>query len=87
MRGKIIHIVRFIFMVFAWTVTSMTCSAQEVNNPYYFEGEDVVFVFDVRNYAKALLGEMNSKLTLLTWGSMRSPSPVSLITGVRKGGR
>lgn len=31
--------------------------AQEETGPYYFDKEDVVFVFDVRNYAKALLGE------------------------------
>lgn len=68
MRGKIIHIVRFIFQVFAWTLTPMTTTAQDVNNPYYFEGEDVVFVFDVRNYAKALLGENELKVDFADLG-------------------
>jgi hypothetical protein len=68
MRGKIAHIVRFIFLVFAWTAATIVCSAQEGNDPYYFEGEDVVFVFDVRNYAKALLGENALKVDFADLG-------------------
>jgi hypothetical protein len=68
MRGSVVHIVRFIFLVLTWTLASMVCRAQEGNDPYYFEGEDVVFVFDVRNYAKALLGENALKVDFADLG-------------------
>lgn len=62
------HIKRFIFLVLTWTLFTISANAQEVNNPYYFDGEDVVFVFDVRNYAKALLGENALKVDFADLG-------------------
>jgi hypothetical protein len=46
----------------------MVGSAQDNTNPYYFEGEEVVFVFDVRSYAKALLGENALKVDFADLG-------------------
>ncbi len=68
MRGSIKHIVKSIFLVLAWTFYTISCNAQEEIKPYYFEGEDVVFVFDVRNYAKALLGENALKVDFADLG-------------------
>jgi hypothetical protein len=42
--------------------------AQEKENPYRFEGNDVIFVFDVRNYAKELLGENALKVDFADLG-------------------
>ena len=68
MKGSIQHIIKSIFLVLAWTFYTISCSAQEEIKPYYFEGEDVVFVFDVRNYAKALLGENALKVDFADLG-------------------
>jgi hypothetical protein len=68
MRSRITHIIRFSFLVFAWTLSAMVGSAQDNTNPYYFEGEEVVFVFDVRSYAKALLGENELKVDFADLG-------------------
>ena len=68
MRGKIKHSITTIFLVIAWTCNAIYCSAQEEIKPYYFDGEDVVFVFDVRNYAKALLGENALKVDFADLG-------------------
>jgi hypothetical protein len=38
------------------------CSAQDAVKPYYFDGNEVVFVFDVRNYNLALQGENAEKV-------------------------
>ena len=54
MMNKRIHF--YILIVFA--ALSMACPAflagQAAGNPYYLDGEDVVFVFDVRTYANTL---------------------------------
>lgn len=42
--------------------------AQENSEPYRFEGDDVVFVFDIRNYAKALLSENALKVDFADLG-------------------
>jgi 1,4-alpha-glucan branching enzyme len=55
-------------LVLTWILNTMVSTAQEVNHPYYFEEEDVVFVFDVRNYAKALLGENALKVDFADLG-------------------
>lgn len=58
MKRKARHIMHVCFLVLAWVLSACPCAAQTEDQPtYYFEGDDVVFVFDVRNYAKALLGE------------------------------
>jgi len=57
MKGGLIHIIKLVFLVLTWTLQPMDIEAQEINAPYYFEEEDVVFVFDLRTYAKALMGE------------------------------
>lgn len=68
MSGRIQHITRIIFLVLTWVLMTISSTAQEIKNPYYFEGEDVVFVFDVRNYAKALLGENALKVDFADLG-------------------
>jgi hypothetical protein len=57
MKEAIRHTIRLFVLVLTWAFLTVSCTAQEGNSPYYFEEEDVVFVFDVRLYAKALLGE------------------------------
>jgi hypothetical protein len=44
-------------LVFTTIFTFNFVIAQTTINPYYFDGDNVVFVFDVRNYAKALKGD------------------------------
>ncbi|HZV69939.1 MAG TPA: glycogen-binding domain-containing protein [Saprospiraceae bacterium] len=48
-------------IVLLWVTPAMT-KAQQAANPYYLDGEDVVFVFDVRNYAKALQSQNKEKV-------------------------
>lgn len=72
MKRKARHIMHVCFLVLAWVLSACTGAAQTEDQPtYYFEGDDVVFVFDVRNYAKALLGKMLCVSTLLIWVSTR----------------
>lgn len=51
------HIIRIGILVVTWIFFAVSCSGQHEQKAYYFEGEEVVFVFDIRNYTKALLGE------------------------------
>ncbi|MEP6646144.1 MAG: hypothetical protein ABJC12_03580 [Saprospiraceae bacterium] len=44
--------INFILLIFF--LSSIKLSAQTNANPYYLDGQNVVFVFDVRDYAKAL---------------------------------
>ena len=57
----------FILTVISMVLPSTLC-AQETENAYRLEGEDVVFVFDVRLYAKALLGENALKVDFADLG-------------------
>ncbi len=57
-----------LFLVIGGTGVITPVQAQESTNPYRFEGEDVVFVFDVRNYAKELLGENALKVDFADLG-------------------
>ena len=68
MSGNFKHIIKSIFLVFAWTFYTIACNAQEDIKPYYLEEENVVFVFDVRDYAKALLGENALKVDFADLG-------------------
>jgi hypothetical protein len=68
MSGRVTHIVKSIILVLTWIFYTISCSAQEEIKPYYFEDENVVFVFDVRNYAKALLGENALKVDFADLG-------------------
>ena len=68
MSGRIQHITRIIFLVLTGVFMTIAGNAQDIKNPYYFEGDDVVFVFDVRNYAKALLGENALKVDFADLG-------------------
>ena len=68
MRRGLKHTIYFIFLVFTWIMTPVTSYTQEIAKPYYFEEEEVVFVFDIRNYAKALLGENALKVDFADLG-------------------
>jgi Glycogen recognition site of AMP-activated protein kinase/Carbohydrate-binding module 48 (Isoamylase N-terminal domain) len=68
MKRFIQHIKRYTILSLTWTVFVVTGHAQEENPAYYFEGEEVVFVFDVRVYAKALLGENALKVDFADLG-------------------
>ena len=68
MKRFIQHIKRYTILVLTWTVFVVTGQAQGENAAYYFEGEEVVFVFDVRAYAKALLGENALKVDFVDLG-------------------
>ena len=68
MRGSFKHIIKSIFLVLAWTFCTIACTAQEDIKPYYLEEENVVFVFDVRDYAKELLGENALKVDFADLG-------------------
>lgn len=48
-------------VIVLWLVPAMTL-AQQTDKPYYFDGQDVVFVFDVRNYANALQTKNKDKI-------------------------
>src|SRR6187431_1520507 len=68
MRGSFKHIIKSIFLVLTWTFFSIACTAQDEIKPYYLEEENVVFVFDVRDYAKELLGENALKVDFADLG-------------------
>ena len=55
-------------LVFTWMMSPIPSYTQQPGNAYYFEGEEVVFVFDIRNYAKALLGENALKVDFADLG-------------------
>lgn len=48
--------------------TGLVMQAQETSQPYRLEGSDCVFTFDVRNYAKELLGENALKVDFADLG-------------------
>lgn len=49
-------------MTILFMLVTLSVKGQPASNPYYFEGDDVVFVFDIRNYAKALKGKDADKV-------------------------
>jgi len=51
-------VVQLLCACFLW----MTGWSQDGLQPYYFDGNDVVFVFDIRNYASALESEDSAKV-------------------------
>ena len=53
---------RLVFCMMSFMLITTYGYAQPASNPYYFEGEDVVFVFDIRNYARALKGKDADKV-------------------------
>ena len=58
MSDRLRHRIQTFFLVLTWTLLSWNLHSQDGEpSTYSFDGDDVVFVFDVRNYAKALLGE------------------------------
>ena len=61
MKTRIQYIIFCLFTIFVSAYPSAGMS-QEAVNPYFIEGDDVVFVFDVRNYANALRGPNADKL-------------------------
>ncbi len=50
------------FVCFWWGSFLSHGLSQPAANPYYFEGDDIVFVFDVRQYADALKGKNGDKV-------------------------
>lgn len=46
-----------VVLLFGEGITAMVAQSRDTINAYHFEGDDVVFVFDIRNYAKELLGK------------------------------
>jgi 1,4-alpha-glucan branching enzyme len=68
MKGSLKHMIHLLVLVFAWIISPVTSYAQQTGSAYYFEEEEVVFVFDVRNYAKALLGENALKVDFADLG-------------------
>lgn len=53
---------RLLFAIMAMILVPYVAMTQQAVNPYYMDGNDVVFVFDVRNYAKALKGKNADKV-------------------------
>ena len=49
-------------------MTTVLSQTRDTTSAYHFEGEDVVFVFDVRKYAKELLGENALKVDFADLG-------------------
>lgn len=68
MQRSFQHMIRFVILVTTWTLMAWSVRAQEELKTYYFDGEEVVFVFDVRSYAKALLGENALKVDFADLG-------------------
>ena len=54
--------VQVMFVCFWWMGFLSHGLSQPAANPYYFEGDDIVFVFDVRRYAEALKGKNADKV-------------------------
>ncbi len=58
MSNRLRHTIQTVLLVFAGVLSSFHAFTQEEEQShYYLDGQDVVFVFDIREYAKALLGE------------------------------
>jgi 1,4-alpha-glucan branching enzyme len=57
MKGAFRHIIALFGILLFSVLTAYRIEAQDVTNPYYLDGNEVVFVFDIRNYAKALKGD------------------------------
>lgn len=55
-------------MLFCGALLSIAAQNQDTLNAYHFEGDDVVFVFDIRNYAKELLGKNALKVDFADLG-------------------
>lgn len=60
--------IRFIVLAYTLAMAPIPTYAQPAGEPYYFDGEEVVFVFDIRVYAKALLGENALKVDFADMG-------------------
>lgn len=58
------HIIQHLIALLAGLILLVlpVSGQQATQNPYYFEGDDVVFVFDVRSYGRALQGEEADQL-------------------------
>ncbi len=68
MHHTIQHTLRAIVFLSILFATWYDGIAQDTANPYYLDGNEVVFVFDVRNYAKALHGEYADKVDFADLG-------------------
>ena len=68
MYDSLRHMIRFMILAAAWMLLAWPAFSQDEPRTYYFEGEEVVFVFDVRIYAKALLGENALKVDFADLG-------------------
>lgn len=67
-RQQLTYYFRRIGLVWAACLLMLMGSAQETHSPYSFDGNEVVFVFDIRIYAKELLGENALKVDFADLG-------------------
>ncbi len=67
--NKLISKYGFVILLFSSVATALVAQSQDTTvNAYHFEGDDVVFVFDIRNYAKELLGKNALKVDFADLG-------------------